>query len=263
VRFFLGTHRPGWLKVTSVPLFVSRTTLRLDRKLARPPRALGPWALDSGGFTELHRHGGWMLTPRQYASEVRRARDEIGNLQWAAPQDWMCEESALSKTGKTVAEHQRLTVENYLELTSIDPTLPIVPVLQGWTRDDYLRHADDYDKSGVDLSRQETVGVGSVCRRQAHSEAAGIMASLSRHVPGIRLHGFGFKTLGLRRCGQLLSSADSLAWSYSARKSPPLDGCTHRSCVNCFLYAMRWRQSMIDALKDRQGDLFLSHAWAQ
>jgi hypothetical protein len=45
VRFWLGTHKPGWLARTEVPLFVSHRTLGGRREL---PRARGPWALDSG-----------------------------------------------------------------------------------------------------------------------------------------------------------------------------------------------------------------------
>ena len=66
---------------------------------------------------------------------VRRYRDEIGGLEWAAPMDWMCEPFMLAKTGLTVAEHQARTVANYLELRSLAPELPFVPVLQGWSLD--------------------------------------------------------------------------------------------------------------------------------
>jgi hypothetical protein len=48
--FFLGTHMPHWLGLLDIPLFVSHR--RLGR-LKTLPRALGPWALDSGGFSEL------------------------------------------------------------------------------------------------------------------------------------------------------------------------------------------------------------------
>ena len=69
---------------------------------------------------------------------VRRYRDEIGRLEWAAPIDWMCEPFMLAKTGLAIAVHQAHTVANYLELRSLVPELPFVPVLQGWSRDDYL-----------------------------------------------------------------------------------------------------------------------------
>ena len=54
--FFLGSHRPAWLQRTALPLFLSDRTLRRYRTL---PVACGPWALDSGAFTELSQHGTW------------------------------------------------------------------------------------------------------------------------------------------------------------------------------------------------------------
>jgi hypothetical protein len=87
-RFYLGTHRPDWLAKVGVPLFVSRRQLARYKRL---PRAIAPWALDSGGFTELAEHGRWTLTPAEYVAEVRRYAREVGGLAWAAIQDWMCE----------------------------------------------------------------------------------------------------------------------------------------------------------------------------
>jgi len=70
--------------VSDVPLFLSRRWLAGRKSL---PRARGPWALDSGGFTELSTYGRWTLTPVDYAAEVRRYAGEIGNLAWAAAMD--------------------------------------------------------------------------------------------------------------------------------------------------------------------------------
>ncbi len=41
---------------------------------------------------------------------------EIGQLQFAAPQDYMCEPEMLQRTGMKIVEHQTRTVANYLEL---------------------------------------------------------------------------------------------------------------------------------------------------
>ena len=90
----------------------------------RLPRAATGWALDSGGFTELRLHGGWRTSAVEYVSAVRRYRDEIGNLEWAAPQNWMCEPFMSAKTGLTVREHQVRTVSNDLHLRHLAPDLP-------------------------------------------------------------------------------------------------------------------------------------------
>ncbi|MEV8508112.1 hypothetical protein AB0368_25295 [Actinoplanes sp. NPDC051475] len=254
--FYLGTHQPHWLRL-GVPLFVSDRRLRRYRRL---PRAAASWALDSGGFTELSQYGTWNTgpTPADYVARVRRYRDEIGHLVWAAPQDWMCEPFIVAKTGLTVAEHQAHTVDNYLRLRGLGPELPFVPVVQGRTPGDYLRCVDRYARAGVDLSRSGLVGVGSVCRRQSTTEVGDILIALHRH--GVtRLHGFGFKTLGLASWGHLLASADSMAWSAQARRQPALPGChTHRTCANCLRYALRWRDRVLTTIDaaTRQPALF-------
>lgn len=235
--FYLGTHEPSWLGRTEVPLFISRRRLA---RLKRLPRALGPWALDSGGFTELTLHGRWVTGARSYVAEVRRWSEEIGQLRWAACQDWMCEPFMLNRTGLSVSEHQRRTIDSYRELRDLAPDLPWVPVLQGWTVGDYWRHVEAYAQAGVDLGRLPLVGLGSVCRRQSALRATALLASLAV-VDGLSLHGFGFKLKGLEGAAPYLASADSLAWSYHARRRPPLPGCSHKSCVNCLAYALRWR----------------------
>lgn len=245
----------NWLgdaRFEGVPLFVSRRRLE-DRRTF--PRAVMPWALDSGGFTELSLFGGWSVEPRAYAATVRRLRDEIGGLAWAAPQDWMCEPQVLAQTGLTVDQHLALTVANLLDLRSIDPTLPIVPVVQGYTEDDYLRCVELYDRAGIDLAAEPVVGVGTICRRQATAEAERILRRLGGL--GIRVHAFGAKVVGLHRYHDAVESSDSLAWSYNARRNPPLAGCRHRSCANCATWALRWRQRLLANLgRPRQLALF-------
>ena len=245
MRFFLGTHHPAWLAKLDVPLFVSRRTLANVREL---PRARGAWALDSGGFTELSLHGRWTVSARDYAADVRRFRDEIGGLVWAAPQDWMVDDDIRRKTGLSVGEHQARTVASFLELRAIAPDLPIIPVLQGWTEGDYWDCLALYEAGGVDLRGEPLVGVGTICRRQSTIRAGLILRGLADE--GLRLHGFGFKKTGLRACSDALASADSLAWSFNARKNPPLPGHTHASCANCPEWALLWRDDLLAGLPE-------------
>ncbi len=251
MRFYLGTHEPSWLRRTDVPLFVSHRRLaRLHRDL---PRAVGRWVLDSGGFTELSMHGRWLTSAEAYATAARRYQAEVGGLDWAAPQDWMCEPFMLAKTGLSIAEHQARTVASVLELRSIDRSVPWVPVLQGWELADYLHCVDLYTDAGVDLTTEPTVGIGSVCRRQSEAEIEDICAALAAQ--GIRLHGFGVKTLGLRYA-RYLHSADSMAWSYNARRNPALPGHSHKSCANCMAWALRWRERALTRAERQQFTLF-------
>lgn len=241
MRFWLGVHRPHWLTMTEVPLFVSHTTLKDRRSL---PVARGEWALDSGGFTQLARHGHWTIPAAVYTEAVHRYREEIGGLMWAAPQDWMCEPQMLQRTGLSVREHQERTVANYLDLRTQGP---FIPVIQGWSLDDYHHCVDMYASAGVDLAAQPLVGLGSVCRRQHTPQIARVVREL--YFRGLRLHGFGMKQSGLGAAGHLLASADSMAWSYRARHDWPLPGCPHRSCANCLRYALRWRERLVCQLE--------------
>ncbi len=244
--FYLGTHMTQWLETAGVPLFISRRRLAAVKRL---PEAKARWALDSGGFTELSMYGRWTLSPRDYVADVRRFRDQVGRLDFAAPQDWMCEPEVIAKTGLSVEEHQLRTTMNFIELRSLAPELPIIPVLQGWGMWDYDRHLEQYAKAGVDLTREPLVGVGTVCRRQNSITVSMLMNMLAS--AGLRLHGFGFKVAGLKLCAPRLASADSLAWSFQARMNPPLEGHTHASCANCVEYALDWRERLLCGLQKR------------
>jgi len=249
VKFYLGTHQPGWLNWIGVPLFVSDRRLRDYVTL---PRAAAPWALDSGGFTELSTYGNWDHgpTPQEYVNRVRRYQRHVGLLDWAAPQDWMCEPFITAKTGLPVREHQWRTIDSYFTLTELAPDLPFIPVLQGFEPNEYLQCVDMYRNAGLDLREAPLVGLGSVCRRQGTEAAERIVKTL--HSVGVtRLHGFGVKTLGLQRFGHLLTTADSLAWSMDARRKPPMVDCHgggHKNCANCPRFALAWRDSLLGQL---------------
>lgn len=236
MKFYLGTHEPNWLVRSTQPLFISAVRLRRQRSW-RP--SLVDWALDSGGFSELSMHGKWTVSPEQYAAEVQRWSAQIGRLDWAAIQDWMCEPFIIAKTGKSIAEHQERTIASLLRLRELAPAAPWTPVIQGWKVGDYVRHVEAYADAGVDLRSAPIVGVGSVCRRQGTQEGAEIMRTLSR--AGIAVHAFGIKSGGLELFGDDIASADSMAWSFGARKRQVrLPGCSHKTCGNCFRYAMLW-----------------------
>ncbi|MFJ1698958.1 hypothetical protein ACIOHC_28165 [Streptomyces sp. NPDC088252] len=253
MRFYLTTHKRHWLRWTNEPLFLKSE--HFDRAV-KWDVAQGPYAIDSGGFMELKDKGTWERTPREYIASLRRIWEHVGPYDWAAQQDWMCEEAIIHGgwfggqyfvgTHLSVAEHQRRTVANFLELRSLAPDLRIAPVLQGRSIPEYERCVEMFENAGVDLQREPVVGLGSVCRLQSTREGAAIVTAMAAH--GLRLHGFGFKTLGLNRVGHLLASADSAAWSSHARRRPPLPGHTHKNCANCFDYAMRWRTRVLEGL---------------
>lgn len=249
-HFYLGTHEVHWLATADVPLFVSHRRLRGRKTLPKVGRR--GYAVDSGGFSELSLYGTWRTTPEEYVTAIARYDAEIGHMDWAAPQDWMCEPPMLAKTGLAVAEHQRRTVANFARLSQLwpehsDAECPFMPVLQGWEMDDYLTCWRMYEDAGINPREYETVGVGSICRRPNIDDIGAIAEALHELDTGVPLHGFGVKTEGLAKYGDLFASADSLAWSRAARWEAPLSGCTaHKNCANCLTYALQWRDRVLE-----------------
>jgi hypothetical protein len=243
VQFWLGSHMPGWLGRTDVPLMVSHRTLSKRKSL---PRARAPWVLDSGGFSEISLFGEWRTQPREYVAAVRRYINEIGSLEWAATQDWMCEPWIVEKTGLSIIEHQARSVSSFLDLTQRAPEMPWLPVLQGWEADDYLHHRDMYEAAGVRLTALPLVGIGSVCRRQSVRGTIDVLVRLS--ADGIQLHGFGLKTIALRSLSSFLASSDSLAWSYVARREKARCGNPSATCANHMHYALSWRDQVLSSM---------------
>lgn len=164
---------------------------------------------------------------------------------FAAIQDWMCEPFMLDKTNRNLDEHQFFTIKSLLGLREFAPEIPWMPVLQGWQCDDYLDHIEQYAAAGINLTAEPVVGVGSICRRQGTKQAARIIRAIA--LQQIRIHAFGVKSDGLDLFGDWIESADSMAWSFVARRRPVLlDGCEgHKNCANCLRWALEWHASKI------------------
>lgn len=247
--FYLGVSDVHWLRDLNIPAFVSRTRLYRRRTIPRPA---GRVAIDSGAFSELQKYGGWRIDAAAYARELTRFCELMGPLDWAAPQDWMCEPLVIrggragrqhfAGTGLSVAEHQARTVGNFLDLRSLDIPVHVIPVLQGYTIGEYVACAQRYAACGVDLAAEPVVGVGSVCRRQGTAQIGELFEVLAS--AGLRLHGFGVKTTGLAQYGEHLQSCDSLAWSKAGYH---VRGCTpsHKSESCCRRFAVTWRERML------------------
>lgn len=265
--FYLGISEPRHL-VAPVPVCIAHHRLQRTTRWSRRDRGRPPYMVDSGAYmalakipantprSELEEHGYWRTDPRDYALAIAEYHRWIGRPAMVGIQDWMCEAHIRARTGMTVAEHQALTVESYLELTarwnqhyrSELGDDAFLPTLQGDETWQYVACIELYRKAGVDLLAGP-VGLGSVCRRQSTLEIVDIVTAVTAAVPGIRLHGFGVKTLGLSRIGHLLASSDSEAWSKAARHGQPLAACvgTHRKCTACLDYALEWRTCLIES----------------
>lgn len=213
VRFFIGLHQPSDAKnFATAMVSVNRLKDRVS------PFEVGDWMMDSGAFTTILTHGGYPEGVEVYAAHIRRWANN-GNLLCAVAQDYMCEPFMVAKTGLSVEEHQRLTIERYDALLRCDTGgVYIMPVLQGYTPADYVRHLEMY---GNRLAQGAWVGVGSVCKRNGDARAIeAVLCAIKARRPDLRLHGFGLKTTALRSglVRSCLDTADSMAWSFAARK---------------------------------------------
>lgn len=213
MRFFTGLHQPSDASRFNA-CFISVNRLR-DRKAPFP---VGDWIMDSGAFTTVNKHGGYPDTPAAYAEQIRRWAQN-GSLLAAVSQDFMCEPFVLRRTGLSVAEHQMLTIERYDALLAAGTGgVYVMPVLQGYEPADYAAHVRQY---GSRLAPGAWVGVGSVCKRNGDPRAvAAVLHAIKSERPDLRLHGFGLKTQALAHplVRHLLHSADSMAWSFAARR---------------------------------------------
>lgn len=226
--FYVGLHMPNHAaRFDRCMVSVNRLRKRRSDFEARE------WIMDSGAFTEVTKHGGFRFPPEEYATQVERwAR--CGQLVAAVSQDFMCEPFALEATGATLEEHQRWTVERYRALRPLIYSTHLMPVLQGYAPEDYVLHVRMY---GDDLTPGMWVGVGSVCKRNTDvGSVAAVLEAIHAARPDLRLHGFGLKVTALAdaRVRDNLYSADSMAWSWAARRQGR-DGNSHaeaRSFVN-------------------------------
>lgn len=177
---------------------------------------MNDWIMDSGAFSTIKMHGGYPHPASEYAAHILRWKDN-GNLLAAVAQDYMCEAEQLERTGLTIADHQRLTIERYDALLAEDTGVYIMPCLQGYAAADYVSHIRQY---GDRLKPRMWVAVGSVCKRNGNpAEVKAVLHAIHAERPDLRLHGLGLKSsaIGNSFIARLLHSADSMAWSYAAR----------------------------------------------
>jgi hypothetical protein len=174
------------------------------------------WILDSGAFTEISKFGYFRHSVKEYAELINKFK-VCGQLECAVTQDMMCEPFVIKRTGLTIKEHQKRTIERYDELIKLT-NVTIMPVLQGFAVNDYIEHLKMY---GTRLLGGMRVGVGSVCKRNSKPlQVRVILDAIKKLRPDLNLHGFGLKITALQdgNIRKLLYSSDSMSWSYAARR---------------------------------------------
>lgn len=215
--FYLGIFNP------SKADFINRACISVNVLQRRRSMTINNWILDCGGYTTILKHGRYPDSPEAYAAQINHW-SQYGNLVAAVSQDWLCLPSHLARTGLSVADHQRLSIERYDTLCKLVETTIILPTLQGLNPTDYIVHLHQY---GDRLRLKQWVGVGSLKNREISTVEA-ILIGIKRERPDLQLHGFGcgLEYLSSGTIFQLLKSADSMAWSYHARRRGLRRDCT-------------------------------------
>ena len=213
MHFFIGLHQPADAKHFDM-CFVSVNRLRTRKG----PFAVKQWIMDSGAYTEVSLYGGYRTSVTEYAALICKWKSN-GELLAAVAQDYPAEAHNLAKTGGTVEDHQRWTIERYDDLIAADTGVYILPALQGQTAAQYADHVRQY---GARLQPGAWVGVGGICKRQGKpQDIIEVLRAILAVRPDLLLHGFGVKTTALRspEIAEMLTTADSMAWSFHARKN--------------------------------------------
>jgi hypothetical protein len=161
------------------------------RYQCRWPRQTGSKWLDSGGFTLLNRFGDYPFTMMQYINFVCWMRP-----QYFASMDYPCEPN-ISRSLSLMSNQERIekTVDNALFMSDWeDYTMSkLVPVIQGYTLDEYLTCIALYRQRGL---IRDYMAVGSMCRRISNVELHNLIPIIYEAATAAgckRLHYFGLK----------------------------------------------------------------------
>lgn len=174
--------------------------------------------LDSSGFVAMARYRGYGFTPESYIAGPCRAHP----WRWFAAMD-LCVEPEVAPGADDVLDRIAGTVNLYhrcrreAERHGISDRL--LPVVQGWHVDDYLRCLDRLNlPSSIPM-----IGVGSTCRRNkdAVRQVEEIVRRLGDALRGTptRLHLFGVKSEAAAAVADsgIVATIDSQAYGTDAR----------------------------------------------
>lgn len=205
--------------------------------------------LDSGGYSLMLEKG-----EHPPASEYMAHVEEIEPSRYAL-QDYPCEPDILEEYGRTVEDHQQMSVDKARECLDYHETHGLesqpIPVMQGWEVNDYLRHVDQMRDAGC---LTDSVGIGSICRRGQDSEIREVILSVADALPnGTDIHCFGVKNNILRypQVRAVVSSVDSSAWYFRMYDDKPVDEPAWQTCVYMYI---KYRRKLYEKMEQNSGD---------
>lgn len=169
--------------------------------------------LDSGGYSFFSRWGDYPFSIEDYVGLAHLLQDKYP-LYRVATLDYPCEPDIDRSHLMTNEDRIKKTVSNAVECMHTDQNLPWLPVIQGYTTNEFLSCIDLYEEVGI---TSDYWAIGSICSRKGNPlELRKIITSIKEQHPNGKLHAFGLGIPFLRdpQIFQAIYSSDSAAWNW-------------------------------------------------
>jgi hypothetical protein len=188
---------------------------RHNLRAPRLPEQVTDVAADCGGFVATFKWGDYKYSPVSYVDWLETFRPA-----WAATMDYCCEDEITSGRPGIVIERQQRTSEMAYHFWKEyrDASWVWTPTIQGWTPNDYRRHAADLRPLLMEMKRHYAdrefrIGIGTLCRRALAEDVVKVIHAV-REILDFPIHLWGVKLTVLKRNIHLpnVISVDSAAW---------------------------------------------------
>jgi hypothetical protein len=208
-------------------LFPASSWFNSERSVFRNlliPDHINDFALDCGGFVAARKWGGvYRYTATEYINWIY----SLGRSpQWAAIQDFCCEDEITTGAAGVVRLRQDATTNNIARYWRDYRHMQWVwiPTVQGWRVQDYVRHALEIKplieqwKAFYEARGQGNVfrvGIGTLCARPFTADIQAIVCAVADILPSVNFHLWGVKLQVLKSVVRLprVVSVDSAAWN--------------------------------------------------
>ena len=172
--------------------------------------------VDSGGFTLFKKNGEYPFSLHEYCKFVY-SLDEQYPLELVATLDYPCEIDVKRTKYKTNKQRIEATVQNAVWCIDYDNTLPWIPVLQGFTYEEYEYCYNLYLERGINM---DYLAIGSICSRKGNHLAIRNLLTKIHALTNTKLHAFGLSLTYLRdpTIANILYSSDSSAWNWGVAR---------------------------------------------
>ena len=170
--------------------------------------------IDSGGYSFFRRWGEYPFSIAKYIEFIYILKDDnMYPITLCAIRDYPCEPDINRSQISTNKERIQKTVSNAVECFQADGNLPWIPVIQGYTIEEYLSCIQLYEDVGIPL---DYIAVGSLCSRKGNLHEIRKILTTIKQRTGAKLHSFGLSLVYLKDpiIFNTLYSSDSAAWNY-------------------------------------------------